>query len=453
MPLPDRLHVARALLAHEIRGLLASKALWAMLLALSPLVGYGFIQAVALFGEASKSAIEFPELARGMTPLDGILVPTLGAFYLAVTLLFPFVAIRAVGQDKQSGAAKLAAQFPVGAATLLCVKTLAVGAAWCLAAVPTFCAIGVWALLGGHLHAPEVLNLLFGHALYAFAVTGIAFFAAAVADSVATAAIVALAFALGFWVLDFAAGGVQAAWLRGLSEVSLTAVLRQFERGLFSLPHALEALAIGATLIVAAGVWLPGGRPLPRKIAASLGLAVALAAVLVASGRTGYYRDVSEDRRNSFNPADEAALARMDKELTITLYLSGDDSRLKEMEANVLAKLRRTIPKLTVRYGETGRVGLFGASADDKYGLIVYEYAGQREESRSNSAREILPLLHALAADRVTPVPTPPYPGYPLVADASTWGGWFHLGLPLLILVLWRQTRRPAKTNFDKERA
>jgi len=129
LALPDRVRIARVLLAHEVRGLLASKALWAMLLALSPLVGYGFVQAVALFAEASKSAIEFPELARGMTPLDGILVPTLGAFYLAVTLLFPFVAIRAVGQDKQSGAAKLVEQFPVGMATLLAVKTLAVGVA------------------------------------------------------------------------------------------------------------------------------------------------------------------------------------------------------------------------------------------------------------------------------------------------------------------------------------
>ena len=99
----------------------------AMLLALAPLVGYSFVQAVSLFAEASKSAVEFPELARGMTPLDGILLPTLGAFYLAVTLLFPFVAIRAIGQDKQTGAAKLVAQFPVGTVTLLVVKTLAVG--------------------------------------------------------------------------------------------------------------------------------------------------------------------------------------------------------------------------------------------------------------------------------------------------------------------------------------
>ena len=51
---------------------------------------------------------------------------------LAVTLLFPFVAIRAIGQDKQTGAAKLVAQFPVGTVTLLVVKTLAVGDNVCM---------------------------------------------------------------------------------------------------------------------------------------------------------------------------------------------------------------------------------------------------------------------------------------------------------------------------------
>ncbi|MBI4742755.1 MAG: ABC transporter permease [Betaproteobacteria bacterium] len=422
-----------------------------MLLALAPLVGYGFVQAVALFAEASRSAIEFPELARGMTPLDGVLVPTLGAFYLAVTLLFPFVAIRAVGQDKQSGAAKLVEQFPVGAVTLLVVKMLAVGAAWCLASVPAISAIGIWALIGGHLYTPELFNLLLGHALYAFAITGIAFFAAAIADSVSTAAIVALAFTLGFWVLDFAAGSVQSSWLQALSQMSLTAALRQFEHGLFSLPHALEAASIGATLIAAAGVWLPGGRTPPRKIGLTVGLATLLAALLAAAGQAGVYRDVSEDRRNSFTPADEAALAHMDKELSITVYLSPDDSRYKDMEANVLGKLRRQVPKLAIRFGEAGRVGLYGSSGDDRYGLVVYEYAGKREQSRSSAPREILPILHGLAGVESAPAEMPVYPGYPLVADAGAWGSWFYLGLPILILLFWWRCRRPARTNFNQE--
>jgi ABC-2 type transport system permease protein len=438
--LPDRIGPMYALLAHEIRCLLASKAFWCMLLVLAPLVGYGFFQAVDLFAQASKSALEAPELARGMSPLDGILVPTLGAFYLAVTLLFPFVAIRAIGQDKQSGAMKLSSQFPVGIAMLLATKIVAVGVAWGLSFIPALSAIAIWVLLGGHLYAPEVLNLLLGHMLYAVAVAGIAFLSAALADSVSTAAIIALALTLGSWVLDFAAAGSQTSWLQTLSQVSPTAALRQFERGLFSLPQALELSFIGAGLIIAAGICLQAWRPPAHKIGLCIGMAMLLAPLLVMAGYASVYRDWSEDHRNSFSRPDAAALARMDKGLHITLYLSPDDSRFKELEANMLAKLRRVVPHLVIRYAEINKSGLFGPSGDERYGLIVYEYAGKREESRSNSQREILPILYGLSGIPPPQADPPRYPGYPLDTDTGLWSAWFYLGLPALTLVFWWRT-------------
>jgi len=84
------------LLRKEIRELGTGSSLWVLLLLLAPLVGYSFIQAVALYAEASRPALSVPELARQLSPFDGILVPTLGGFYLAITLLFPFIAIRLV---------------------------------------------------------------------------------------------------------------------------------------------------------------------------------------------------------------------------------------------------------------------------------------------------------------------------------------------------------------------
>ena len=80
----------------EMRDALSGRALWTMLFILCPLVGYSFFQAIALYGEASASARDSPVLASGLSPLDGVLVPSFGALYLAVTLLFPFVAIRAL---------------------------------------------------------------------------------------------------------------------------------------------------------------------------------------------------------------------------------------------------------------------------------------------------------------------------------------------------------------------
>ena len=69
----------------------------------------------------------------------------------------------------------------------------------------------------------------------------------------------------------------------------------------------------------------------------------------------------------------------------------------------------------------------------------MYEYGEPRArrsvESRSNSPREILPLLHELAGVQVTPVDLPPYPGHPLVADARSAEIWFYGLLPILILL------------------
>ncbi len=433
-----------ALFGFELRRLLAGRAFWALLLILAPLAGYGYVEAARLFGEASRTALQFPEFARGMTPLDGILVPTLGAFYLATTLLFPFVAIRALGQDRESGAVKLALQWPIQPGVLVAVKLAAVGAAWFLSLAVPLSALAFWTLAGGHLALAETANLFLGHALYALCVAGIAFFAAALAEGAATAAIVTLAFTLGFWVLDFAAA-TGPEWLKLLAAVSPTQALKSFERGLFPAGPAAGLAALGLGLAgLAAALLPPGLAPRQRWRRGAIGIA-ALAVLLSATAFVPFAVDLSEDRRNSFNPADEAALARMDRGLAVTLNLNPEDSRAREYVANVLAKLKRLVPNLTVRWAETGKVGVFGAAQDERYGLIVYEYSGRQAESRSNSPREILPLLHELAGVTVTPVELPAYPGHPLVADAKAADAWFYVLLPVLILLAGWVLARPGR--------
>src|SRR5262249_28207114 len=74
----------RPLLAKELREIVSGRALWIMLLLLCPLVGYSFVQAVSLYAEASAGAQDSPVLARSLSPFDGILVPSFGAFYIGV---------------------------------------------------------------------------------------------------------------------------------------------------------------------------------------------------------------------------------------------------------------------------------------------------------------------------------------------------------------------------------
>src|SRR5262245_49428198 len=102
----------RHLLAKEWRELLAARPYWLLILIIGLLVGQSFITAVNLYAEASGIGGGAAALAQGLSPLDGILVPTFGAYDLALTLLFPFVAIRMFAAEKESGAWKLLLQFP-----------------------------------------------------------------------------------------------------------------------------------------------------------------------------------------------------------------------------------------------------------------------------------------------------------------------------------------------------
>jgi hypothetical protein len=70
-----------ALVNKEWRDILAGPTIWILLLLLSALVGYSYAQ-------------QLPEVARSLSPLDGVFVPTFGALYLTNTFLFPFIAIR-----------------------------------------------------------------------------------------------------------------------------------------------------------------------------------------------------------------------------------------------------------------------------------------------------------------------------------------------------------------------
>src|SRR5258708_24796027 len=200
-------HSFAQLLGKEWRELFASRSYWLLLLMIGPLVGHGFITAVGLYAEASGSGRGYAALSQGLTPLDGILAPTFGAYDLAATFLFPFVAIRMIAAEKHSGGLKLLLQLPGNLATKVGAKVLVLLAGWMVTLLPGLLAIVLWKSYGGHLYAPEVSNLLLGHFLRAMLSAGIAVGAAAVAENAASAAIVTLGFTVGTWVLGFVAAG------------------------------------------------------------------------------------------------------------------------------------------------------------------------------------------------------------------------------------------------------
>lgn len=424
----------------ELWEIVGGRALWTMLLLLCPLVGWSFAEALRLYGEASAGARDSAVVAASLSPLDGILVPTFGSFYVAVTLLFPFVAIRALGHEKEAGSLRLMLQLPYRIATLIAMKLAAVAVAWLIAAgLVGGSALLIWLLLGGHLGGLELANLLFGHLLYGLLIGAIALFAASISESAATAAIVALAFTIGSWVLDFTTAGSSglAGWLASLS---LTPALRTFEAGLLSAGLVAGMVVAIFGLCTLAAIWLPSGIRARTKLLQSAVCLLAVGILLAAASSVRMTHDVTEDQRNSFSPTDQRALSALKERLLITVHLSPEDPRYVDLKRNVLAKLERVVPTVTVRLAE----GVFGARAnDERYGEVVYVYGERTDTSRSTSPREVLPLIYALAgATPPQPSSAPDYPGYPLIAQAEPALAWFFGGLPLLIALCWWWCRR-----------
>lgn len=427
----------------ELHSLAAAPSLWIMLLVEAPLVGYGFIQAVYLYTQASRSAVKFAELAKGMEPMQGIIVPSFGSLYLSLTLLFPFIAIRLMRSERDNGSIKVLLQTPASAMAIILAKLAAVSTAWLASLLPLAVAMMLWISQGGHLYLPALILLITGYALYALVITSIAFCASINTESPTSAAILTLAITLGVWVLDFASG--TSGLLHSVSFVSLTESLRQFEIGMLSLPDTIKLSSTAVCLLAISTICLSPGAKASTKIGKSAFVTVAAIGVILLSSFFPTYIDFSEDRHNSFNPAFELALQSMKKTLQITINLSPDDSRLQEMEHNVLAKLRRAVPHLIIKYQDSEKQSLFSNPDDDKYGLIVYEYDGKKDEGRSNSPTEILPILFRLSGQKVYPAELASYLGYPLILEHTHAELIFYCFFPAAFLACWWCLRLPPK--------
>lgn len=455
MRLPDTLrrHAAalRPLLAKELAEVVSGRALWTMLLLVCPLVGYSFLQAVSLYNEASASAAQSTAAATSLSPLDGILIPTFGSFYVAVTLLFPFVAIRVLGHEKETGSLRLLIQMPYRCSTLVLVKLATVLIAWALVSIPALSTLAIWLLLGGHLALPETLTLLLGHLLYGSLVGSVALFATTISESSATAAIIALSATIGSWVLDFTVAG-RSGWSAWVAQISLTQTLRGFEQGLLSVGLVAGIATVVCGLVALSSVWLPPGSSLRARSVRSVLCVFAMVVALGIAAQIGTSVDVTEDRRNSFPTGDQMALGALRLPLVVTVNLVPEDPRYIDLQRNVLGKLERAMPNVSIVLAG-GRQDFAGGS--DAYGRIEYLYGGRSDVSRSTSPREVLPLLYALAGVAPpTSMPSAEYPGYPLVVNAEATLLWFFCGLPLLIAVAWWLSRRPPATTdtlFTKE--
>ena len=445
MPSPERVAknaTWRWTIEKELRELAASRSYWLLLLVIGALVGHGFMTSVNLYAEVSGVGGGPSALAQGLNPLEGIVVPTLGAYDLAATLLFPFVVIRLVASDKETGALALMLQSPAKFWVSIAAKGIALLLAWIIAGIAGAAALALWRGMGGHLYAPETWTVVFGHVLRGLLTIGIASAAGALAASPASAAIIALTVTLGTWALDYVAaarGGAIAA----VSAYTPSAALRVFEHGELRVATVLVLLALSIGGLAVASVWLEQGRPLRQRATRVAAAVVLIGVACAASARIRSSRDVSEDRRNSFPAADEAALRAIDSPLRVVAYLSAEDPRLTDLERGVLAKLKRVMRSVDVVYAAQSRSGLF-ERPNEHYGEVYYELGGHRAMLRSTTEPIVLETIYQLAG-RSAPAAAADllYPGYPLAAR-STLAPWiFFVVWPAAVILSWWLITRP----------
>jgi ABC-2 type transport system permease protein len=424
----------RDLVRKELAELSASRAWWLLLIVVGLLTGQAFIGAVRTYAEMSAPAA----LAQGLSPLDGIVVPTLGAYDLAIMLLFPFVAIRLVANERATDALKIVLQWPVSRGGIVLAKLGALLIAWVISLVPFAIAIGLWSAYGGYLHGAELANVVAGYTLRFLLTAGLSMAAAALLPGAANAAVAVLAFTIGTWALDFLAAG-RGGWIQQLATYTPAAVLRSFERGLFRVDVALVLCIMTCATLAITAIAIDLGAALRSR---SLRIAVVcLIAIVVSLGaanmRTSF--DLSENRRSSFSLSETRALAGIAEPLQLTVWLSPEDPRLMDLETNTLLKLRRTM-RIAVAYPLEGRSALF--ENDDRYGTIEYRLGGRQAVNRSTTEAIVLETIFGLAR-----VPAPPgeesaYPGYPLRAQPRGAGVVFYLVWPVLTLATaWRLRR------------
>ena len=383
------------LLRKEWRELISSWAWWVLVFLMGPLVGVSFISAVSTYAEASGWGGTAGGVGEAFSPLVGIWAPTFSACEIAAAFLLPFVAIRVVSGDRQSGALKLEIQHPMSAFARIGAKAVVLLAAWLLALGAPAIAMALWRSYGGTLYWPELATVLAGHMLNAGLTIALAVAAASLAEHPSTAAILTLAITVGTWIISFVAAVHGGFWERAV-DYTPTAMVAQFQHGLVRWDVVLTALTLIVAGLTLGGIWTRLGVAVRRRIAESLALGALTVAVILACRLAHPSWDTSENRMNSFSPADEQALRQIRKPLEIEAHLAPEDPRRVDLEHRVFSKLRRIMPTAEISYVYATSIGLFEQS-NPHYGEIWYRLNGRSLMSRATTEEAVLATIYELA--------------------------------------------------------
>jgi ABC-type transport system involved in multi-copper enzyme maturation permease subunit len=437
------------MLARELAIGLRARLTWLQAALSALLVGHGFVLAIDLYSAGSRSALGNRLLAQQFDPLLGIVRPTVGGLYLAISLLAPLVAARTVAIEKERRTFRpllLQTNAPLGVlASKLVAALVAVG----LQLVAPVALLALWRALGGHLAMVETVVALSGYFLYLILVSAIAMAAAAWTESLAQAATLALLVIAASWAIDASEGFVALAWLGRALDWSVTTHLQPMERGILALGASAWMLLLSLGALAIAWVGMRFDLPRFRRALWISGLLVGTVLLCALSRRTVRSFDLTEDRRASLPPAAAQALAAMHEPLALEMYLDRDDARRRQIETDVISRLRIARPDLQVRAPNDERPALTEGERQEGYGRVVAHVGTAQRETYSSSPDEIVRLFFEAVGRPVPDLAQREYPGFPLVIDGARRTVVLvvaYFGLPLVLLIIgWLMTSRRRK--------
>jgi ABC-2 type transport system permease protein len=194
----------------------------------------------------------------------------------------------------------------------------------------------------------------------------------------------------------------------------------------------LDVVLITAALIACglllASVWIRLGVPVRQRILESALVGGITAVALVAASAVNVNWDLSENRQNSFAENDEHALAQITAPLRIEAHLAPKDPRRADLERQALAKLRRVMPDVTVKYISATAIGLFEQTSDH-YGEIWYDLGGRKSMNRLTTEEGVLATVFDLADVQPGENESPVFTGHPLAVPPK--------GAALIFYAVW----------------
>jgi hypothetical protein len=402
-----------------------------------------FVSSVRTNAEVSGLNGGSAGVGEALSPLIGVWAPTFSACELAAVFLLPFVAIRLVAGDRESGALKLELQQGMTSLTRIAAKAIVLLAGWLIAMLPPLSAILLWKTYGGSVYAPELFTLTLGHVLNAGLTIGLAAALASLTEHHSTAAILTLGVTVGTWVVSFL-GSVEGGFWERAAQYTPAAMVGEFQHGLLRLDTTFIAIVATGTGLALAAIWMRLGADVSRRVYESAGIVAIAGVAIFACTFVRANWDFSESRGNSFSEADERALEKISVPVRIEAHLAPEDPRRMDLESHALSKLRRIMPKLEVSYISATSIGLF-EQANPGYGEIWYQAGGRKTMSRVTTAEGVLEAIYAVTGV-VPPVETDEvFRGHPLAVPPTGAGTIFYVLWPLMFLVSAILIRRSLK--------